>query len=322
MKFELTNNNSLEDLQSLNFWQPKEKVLKTSELPDSNMNQVIRIHTNQRTVIAKQSRDFVRKFPQIPAPIQRIETEKKFYETVQESEFLNQYSPKIISWLPKDYLLITEDLGGVGDFSGLYSGEKQIGDSEIKSLIDYLNYLHRLAPENFPDNLEMRVLNHEHIFNFPFEIENGFDLNTIQKGLQELSLRYKKDYSLKQKIHDLGKRYLAPGSSLLHGDFYPGSWMSGNSVIKIIDPEFAFVGDREFDLGVFLAHADFAEISTQVERALAKYYSQDIDSKLVQGYRGVEIMRRLIGIAQLPLKLNLGQKEVLLERAKEMIMNP
>ena len=247
---------------------------------------------------------------------------KKFYETVQESEFLNQYSPKIISWLPKDYLLITEDLGGVGDFSGLYSGEKQIGDSEIKSLIDYLNYLHRLAPENFPDNLEMRVLNHEHIFNFPFEIENGFDLNTIQKGLQELSLRYKKDDSLKQKIHDLGKRYLAPGSSLLHGDFYPGSWMSGNSGIKIIDPEFAFVGDREFDLGVFLAHADFAEISTQVERALAKYYSQDIDSKLVQGYRGVEIMRRLIGIAQLPLKLNLGQKEVLLERAKEMIMNP
>jgi 5-methylthioribose kinase len=59
-----------------------------------------------------------------------------------------------------------------------------------------------------------------------------------------------------------------------------------------------------------------------VEQALAKNYSQDIESKLVQGYRGVEIMRRLIGIAQLPLKLNLGQKEVLLERAKEMIMNP
>jgi 5-methylthioribose kinase len=36
----------------------------------------------------------------------------------------------------------------------------------------------------------------------------------------------------------------------------------------------------------------------------------------------VEIMRRLIGIAQLPLKLNLGQKEVLLERAIEMIMKP
>lgn len=322
MKFELTNKTSLEDLQSLNFWQPEEKVLKTSELPDSNMNQVIRIHTNQRTVIAKQSRDFVRKFPQIPAPIERIETEKKFYETVQESEFLNPYSPKIISWFPDVYLLITEDLGEVGDFSGLYSGEKLISDSEIKSLIDYLNHLHRLAPEDFPDNLEMRVLNHEHIFNFPFEIDNGFDLDTIQNGLQEISLRYKKDDSLKQKIHELGKRYLAPGSSLLHGDFYPGSWMSGNSGIKIIDPEFAFVGDRAFDLGVFLAHADFVGMGVQLEMEITKHYSQSFDSKLVQCYRGVEIMRRLIGIAQLPLKLNLGQKEVLLERAKEMIMKP
>ncbi len=49
----------------------------------------------------------------------------------------------------------------------------------------------------FPDNLELRALNHQHIIKFPFIVDNGMDLDSIDTDLQELAMRYKKDKSLK-----------------------------------------------------------------------------------------------------------------------------
>ncbi|NVK51084.1 MAG: phosphotransferase [Cyclobacteriaceae bacterium] len=309
-----------EQLQALDCWNTNEIITRMSEVNDSNMNKVLRIHTNQRSVIAKQSRPFVRKFPQIPAPIERIQTEKRFFEEVHKNPVLAEYSPRILAWYPENYLLITEDLGELGDFSGIYSSKKNLQASQIKQLISYLDQLHRLRPSDFPENLDMRKLNHEHIFNFPFQEENGFDLNTIQKGLQDLSLAFKTDLKLKSRISDLGNRYLAKGNVLIHGDFYPGSWMDAGDSVKIIDPEFSFLGDAEFDLGVFLAHADFGNQGDEVESSIKSNYTHPMNWDLVQAYRGIEIMRRLIGIAQLPLKLNLSQKQSLLNQAKNYIL--
>ncbi|TFV97462.1 aminoglycoside phosphotransferase [Algoriphagus kandeliae] len=320
MKFTLENDSSIEQLQALDCWNEGEKITNLSDVNDSNMNKVLRIHTDQRSVIAKQSRPYVRKFPQIPAPIERIQTEKRFYEEIQMNSELLKFSPRILAWYPESYLLITEDLGQLGDFSGIYSSEKKLEPKQIQELITYLNQLHQIQPEDFPDNLAMRELNHEHIFNFPFNEHNGFDLNTIQEGLQELSLPHKSDKELKNQISELGKRYLKKGNVLIHGDYYPGSWMDAGDSIKIIDPEFSFMGDAEFDLGVFLAHADFGDQGDEVELQLKSNYNNPIDWNLVQAYRGVEIMRRLIGIAQLPLELNLVQKEALLNQAKSYLL--
>ncbi|NVJ87302.1 MAG: phosphotransferase [Algoriphagus sp.] len=320
MKFTLEINSPKDQLQAFDCWNPNEIISEFSEVNDSNMNKVLRIHTNQRSVIAKQSRTFVRKFPQIPAPIERIQTEKRFYEEIQKDSELAGFSPRILAWYPESYLLITEDLGELGDFSGIYSQDKKIQQNQIDQLIQYLDQLHRLQPQDFPENLAMRTLNHEHIFKFPFEEENGFDLNTIQEGLQELSLDFKRDEKLKEVITKLGSRYLAEGKVLLHGDFYPGSWMDARKSVKIIDPEFSFLGDAEFDLGVFLAHADFGNQGKEVESALKSNYNNSFDWDLTQAYRGVEIMRRLIGIAQLPLNLTLSQKQSLLSQAKNYIL--
>ncbi|MCS5489247.1 phosphotransferase [Algoriphagus limi] len=316
MKFTLENESPIDQIQALDCWMEGEIIIGVSDVNDSNMNKVLRIHTNQRSVIAKQSRPFVRKFPQIPAPIERIQTEKRYYEEIQKESELAGFSPRILAWYPESYLLITEDLGELGDFSGIYSGEKKLQTNQIQELISYLNKLHQLQPVDFPDNLSMRELNHVHIFHFPFQEENGFNLNTIQDGLQELSLAYKKDQELKDRITELGKRYLQKGKVLIHGDYYPGSWMNADDSIKIIDHEFSFLGDAEFDLGVFLAHGDFGNQGNEVETQLKSNYNIPLDWNLVQAYRGIEIMRRLIGIAQLPLKLNLSQKEALLNKAK------
>jgi 5-methylthioribose kinase len=182
-------------------------------------------------------------------------------------------------------------------------------------------HLHQLEITNFPATGAMRVLNHEHIFNYPFLEENGFDLDSIQSGLQEASMPYKTDTDLKQRIQTLGDRYLADGKVLMHGDFYPGSWLQVSSGIKIIDPEFGGLGDAEFDLGVFLAHLDLSAQAEDLSTQVQKHYILPVDWSLVQQYRGVEILRRLIGIAQLPVSLSLDTKKTLLARARTFLLS-
>ena len=57
-------------------------------------------------------------------------------------------------------------------------------------------------------NRKLRSLNHEHIFIYPLMIDNGFDLNTTQQGLQELSTPFKNNEQLKNKAQELGATYV------------------------------------------------------------------------------------------------------------------
>ena len=81
------------------------------------MNVVLRIKTNKRTFILKQSRPFVQKYPHLPAPIDRIDVEKKFYDLMDQNSFF----PKILGYLPSDYILLLEDLGKGDDLTSLYT---------------------------------------------------------------------------------------------------------------------------------------------------------------------------------------------------------
>jgi 5-methylthioribose kinase len=149
-------------------------------------------------------------------------------------------------------------------------------------------------------------------------VENGFDLDTVQPGLQQLAMRYKTDELLKQSVHRLGEVYLADGSTLLHGDYYPGSWLRTDTGPKIIDPEFCFYGPPEYDLGVLIAHLLMANQPVSITGQILATYSEtaSLDDGLRQQFTALEVMRRLIGLAQLPLQLSLDQKENLLQNAR------
>ncbi len=77
----------------------------------------------------------------------------------------------------------------------------------------------------------------------------------------------------------------------------------------IIDPEFCFLGPPAFDLGVLYAHLHLARqpVELAVFDATAKAFA------------GAEIMRRLIGVAQLPLEADLEEKSALLALTKRLI---
>lgn len=306
-------------------WFNENEVLLSLEKPgEGNMNFVLRAITNQRSFILKQARPWVEKFPQIDAPVERVAVEAQFFQSLEKVEVINQFAPSCIGFDAANFILATEDLGKGADYSFLYRQDSRLEDADIDGLTQYLSALHQVAiPADFPSNLSMRALNHEHIFNFPYLEENGFNLDEVQAGLQAAAMPYKTNAALKAKIKVCGETYLSTeGKHLLHGDFYPGSWLKVADGLKVIDPEFGFVGPAEFDLGVLHAHLLMAGQPSTVFRAISKQYQQasDFKEELLSQFVGIEILRRLIGIAQLPLSLDLATKKQLMKQAAKWIM--
>ncbi len=297
------------------------EILISVEKPgEGNMNQVLRIITNQRSLILKQSRSYVNKFPEIKAPIDRIMVEAEFYKTISSNKILSIKMPKLIGFYPAHYLLVMEDLGQNSDYCSIYKPNSNISESEIIELTHFLNALHSTEIQEYPSNLELKKLNHYHIFDFPFQLENGFDLDQIQPGLQQLSLKYKNDNDLKSRVKAIGEIYLKTGETLIHGDYYPGSWLKTNKGIKIIDPEFGYLGRPEFDLGVFIAHLAIAG-KTQFISTINTHYKKSavFNNQLMCAFAGIEIMRRILGVAQLPNSLGIDAKTELLNNANNLI---
>ena len=307
---------------------PGEKIISISKPGEGNMNFVQRIITKRQSIIIKQSRPWVEKYPQLEAPVERLEVEAKYYQFTSRDSFFREYSPDVILYDPENLIIVTEDLGESSDFTFCYKKSKKNHSIQLVSLLNYISYLHNKNWANskieFPSNQALKQLNHEHIFNYPYKLENGFDLDTIQIGLQEISLPIKHDSKLKEKISALGKKYLDSGPVLIHGDYYPGSWLVVKNQVKVIDPEFAFFGFAEFDLGVMVANLLMAGITkNEIEKLLPNYKKRsDFDWDLFLGFCGTEMLRRIIGLAQLPLELTLLEKKELIDLSLEFINSP
>ena len=91
---------------------------------------------------------------------------------------------------------------------------------------------------------------------------------------------------------------------MLHGDFFPGAWVYGNDGVKVIDSEFCLFGPPEFDLGVMVAHLIVAGDEVDAPNALSAAYQSAsggaVDAALVGRFAGIELWRRLHGVAPLP----------------------
>ena len=251
---------------------------------EGNMNRTLRIVTDADSIVLKQSVPFVAKYPDIPAPIDRDRVEASFYQALEGLPIATKM-PRFLGHAPEHHLLAFEDLGPASDCTDAYSGTPI--KSDIPQLLSWLSDLHQVQVESkLFTNRDMRTLNHAHIFEIPFE--------------DNRSSRVAK------RAKDLGDVYLSDGAALLHGDYYPGSWLRTTQGIRVIDPEFAFAGAAEFDLGVFAAHLAFAgRDDAAIRNALSHYQSaQPFDLRLALGFAGIEVLRRLWGVAKLPLPEN------------------
>lgn len=335
MHLDILQTGALQDYLRRRGWLDNEEVVASVEIPgEGSMNYTLRVTTSIRSLIVKQSRAYIEKYPTSPAPANRAVIEGSFYQEIQPIPMLASAMPLLLGTDRENNILVLEDLGDTRSYTFLYQSGQFLSKADMLTLTDYLSELHYHFATEKPGpiftNQAMRLLNHESIFVAPFEEANGLDLDTIQPGLAELATAYKQNVSLKKSIRQLGQLYLSDDSqthvnaskTLLHGDFYPGSWLqTSHKHLKVIDPEFCFYGPAEFDLGVLIAHLMLAQQPSEtINSVLTRYIKPaHFNEKLRHQFTGVELMRRLIGHPQLPLSLSIEQKRSLLAESRQML---
>jgi 5-methylthioribose kinase len=319
-------------LRSLGWIEGDEHLIGLARAGDGNMNRTLRAHLSGRSLILKQAVPFVAKYPHIPAPVERLAVEQAFYQAIAAVPALALRTPAVLGVDVPNHLMCLEDLGEAADFTHLYrmpapgTGRGSEHGGQLAALVYWLWKLHALEPNDAGrfENRAMRSLNHAHIFEIPFDAGNGVEL---PEALSALQAELASDPDVRRGAESLGRIYLgeAPHRSravLLHGDYYPGSWLEHPTRgVMIIDPEFAFIGAPEFDVGVFMAHLLMAgQAQGDIMRLLQNYVRPaGFDYPLAMGFAGMEIIRRLLGVAQLPLSAGTHDRCVWLRSARQMV---
>jgi len=291
-----------------------------------NMNVVLRAVTDRRSLVVKQAVPWVVKYPQFAAPWDRALREQEFYALIRARPALAGKLPRLLAADPAARLLVLEDLGTAADLTGLYQGGILAADDSA-AVADFLTELHA-AFRDLPaaariTNREMRALNAPHLFTISFSGNNGLNLDPLEPGLAAVAAPLKADEALKHQLQRLEREhYLTDGPALLHGDCFPGCLLTTSAGLRVIDPEFCFFGPPEFDLGVWLGHLLLARQSPDlVAHGLRRYRpGAGWMPELMARFAGVEILRRLLGYAQLPLPAGLAFKRELVARGRELVL--
>ena len=312
-------------MERLGWLELGERLVAVERAGDGNMNLTLRVDTDRRSLILKQSRPWVEKYDTIPAPFDRAVTEARFYQRTAELDGVSSAMPSLLGFDAATRTLLLEDLGSAQDLSLLYAHGRLAVD-ELRALSRYLKCLHDGTRGESPRGLEnraMRALNHQHIFVVPMTPGAGPELEPFEPGLATTATRICGNEALRAALSELGGRYLADGDCLVHGDYFPGSWLRTEQGVRVIDPEFAFFGDAELDYGVAVAHLALARQEAGLSRMLVgsgATAEQPLDVGLVAAYAGAEVIRRLIGVAQLPIEPSGGFRTALLDRATEAVV--
>jgi 5-methylthioribose kinase len=299
-------------LHRLSWLEAGESVRRITRAGEGNMNLTLRVETDARSLIVKQARPWVEKYPQIEAPADRALRERDFYRYTVDMPAVAEAMPHLLAADEDGRLLMLEDLGAAADSTSVYHGQA-FTEQELRRIGRLAGALHRQThgtADMAMANRAMRQLNHQHIFVVPWRRDGaatfGIDLDELTPGLYDAAERLRQRTHLRQCAHELGKRYLADGPCLLHGDLFPGSLLRTERGLYLIDPEFCHFGEPTFDLGVWLAHLAMAKRPVNEAHSFLNAYHTEwpdapLDPALLAGFAGAEVIRRLIGVAQLPL---------------------
>ena len=312
-------------LRARGWLEPGERVLGSKKAGEGNMNLTLRVTTDRRRMIVKQARPWVEKYPDIPAPWDRMDFEQRFYEHVRPIRGVGDRMPRLLEADTETRTMLLEDLPGARDWTWMYAERGTVGEDVLRDLGGYLKALHGATSGQIGSdftNRAMRALNHQHLFEVPLADDNGVDLERFESGLETAAAELKADRVYRKSVSDLGRRYLSDGNCLVHGDYFPGSWLATDKGTYVIDPEFSFCGDPELDLGMACGHLALARQSrTQAERLGSEARGGvKLEPSLIARYAGIEIMRRLIGVAQLPIPPTDGFRREMLERSRRAVL--
>lgn len=290
-------------LRAIGWLAPDEALSSVTSAGNGNLNLTVRVAARNRSAILKQARPWVERYPAIAAPVERSAVEAGFYRLVHAVPTLTGFMPGLLGIDPAWHMLLIEDAGVQADPTTHYARISDDAGSQSR-LIDFLVALHALdlLPQSLPCNRAMLTLNHAHIFDLPFA---------------------NADRDLRDGAATLGERYLRGTGQLLHGDFFPEAWVYGPYGVQVIDPEFCLFGPPEFDLGVMAAHLLVAGGPPSTPDDLTAQYRRQggmpVAPVLTARYAGVEIWRRLMGVAAVSVPISDDRRAALISLAAALI---
>lgn len=320
-------------LRSRGWLAADETLVDVAPAGAGNMNLTLRVATSRRKLVVKQARPWVEKYPAIAAPWERATFERRFYEQVQSLPDVAGRMPGLLGADQAAAVVLLEYCADASDLTTLYAGDR-LTAAELTTLGEYLAALHRGTQGVSAGawaNQAMRDLNYLHLFVVPLDEQNGLDLAALDPELPAAARELRADEAYCRTAAEVGQRYLAAGNCLVHGDYFPGSWLRTAAGIRIIDPEFGFAGPTEWDLGCAWANFELAQQPAETFPALLTCYRQALASSetrlptdfgWIARFAGIEIMRRIIGVAQLPLPAQPGLRPRLLARSRELLLSP
>lgn len=292
------------------------EAVRVEPAGDGNINWVrrVRLGGGGRSLIVKQARPALERFPEYQVTTARAVFEARYYEAVRPLDAAG-LCPKVLDFDEAERVLVLEDLGDVPrlDHALLRGGDAGVAEAAGRALGAFLGAVHAGTAQR-PDlasrfeNDEMRRLHGDHIFSLPFR-ENDFPLPPALRARAEVLWRDETAVALADAAY---RRYLTPTGVLVHADVQGGNVLLQPGRPRLLDAEIAHAGEAAFDVGILLAHlvvADAARGAADRARpALAGTWSAYVESRgRAQApafedairFAGIEVLRRTLGAARL-----------------------
>ena len=271
---------------------------------DGNINWVRRVRTPARSVVVKQARPALERFPEYEAPTERIVCEARYYEIARALD-VDRVCPAVLHFDAPHRVLVLEDLGDA----------PRLAASDVGAAARVARFLAAVhgatagdasLAARFPND-GMRRLHGDHIFVLPFA-PNDFPLPDPVRARAEAIWRDGRAAAVGAEMYE---RYLAPSGALVHGDVQPGNVLRAKRGAVLLDAEIAHAGDPAFDLGTLFAHLSLPAVARGdaraaepvIEAARRSYRaaggpSDDAFDVRVRRYAALEMLRRTLGAAR------------------------
>ena len=168
------------------------EAINAERAGEGNMNCVVRVRFPNRSLILKQARPWVEKYPSIAAPVERAASEARFYHFAAQSSSVAAMMPRLLDFDESSALLIMEDISPADTLLDCYQGTRSFHRPQLNELARYTSALHRLtippSERTAFRNGAMRKLNHEHIFDIPLRTDGALSemLERVTPGLDRV----------------------------------------------------------------------------------------------------------------------------------------
>jgi len=242
------------------------------EVGDGNLNLVFIVTGPKGSVIAKQALPYVRLVGDTwPLPLSR-----SYYEHLalaEQTRHVPKHLPKIYHYDRNLALIVMEYLTPhIIMRKGLIRGIEyprfagHIAEFMAQTLFktSALNVPaaeHKRRIWGFADNIEMCKITEDLVFTDPYRVAKLNRWTTPY--LDDIAAEFRSDAPLKVLVQRRKLQFLTSAEAMIHGDLHTGSIMLTPEDMRVIDPEFAFMGPMGFDVGAVLGNLLIAYMSQE-----------------------------------------------------------